>query len=208
MKQTLSLSIGIFCLSLTTQVNAKKDPTIYQYIQSNGVIAFTDRKPVEHSYTVYRTGCYACSVRSQLNWHKMPLYTNKFAAEIGQASKEYNIDPALLRAVIHAESSFRANIRSKKGAIGLMQLMPGTAAELGIKNPKNAGQNIRGGAKYMAKLLAKFRGNIRLATAAYNAGPGAVSRHKGIPPFAETKAYVERVGILHNRYRLALNSTT
>lgn len=178
---------------------------IYQYVKSDGSIAFTDRKPVKHSYSVYRTGCYACQLRSSLNWHKIPIYPDKYYLEIAKASKQHNVDPALVRAMIHAESAFKANARSKKGAVGLMQLMPATAKYMGVKRPAQPEQNIFGGVKYLSYLLEKFDGNIRLATAAYNAGPNAVKKYKGIPPFAETKAYVERVGILHNRYRVALN---
>ncbi len=178
---------------------------IYQYVKSDGSIAFTDRKPIKHSYSIYRTGCYACQLRSSLNWHKIPIYPDKYHLEIATASKQHNVDPALVRAMIHAESAFKANARSKKGAIGLMQLMPATAKYMGIKRPTQPSQNILGGVKYLSYLLEKFNGNIRLATAAYNAGPNAVKKYRGIPPFAETKAYVERVGILHNRYRVAIN---
>ncbi|WP_300497719.1 lytic transglycosylase domain-containing protein, partial [uncultured Methylophaga sp.] len=106
----------------------------------------------------------------------------------------------LVRAVIHAESAFNAKALSKKGAQGLMQLMPGTAKDLGVTNAFDVQQNIEGGVKYLAGLLNTFDGDIKLATAAYNAGPGAVKRFKGIPPYAETEVYVERVGILHQRY--------
>ena len=82
-----------------------------------------------------------------------------------------------------------------------MQLMPGTASDLGVKNAFNANENIEGGVKYLAQLLSQFNGDIKLATAAYNAGPNAVKKYNGIPPYSETKVYVERVGILHRRYQ-------
>ena len=82
-----------------------------------------------------------------------------------------------------------------------MQLMPATADELGVKNAFDAKQNIEGGVKYLAELLILFDGDVRLATAAYNAGPNAVKKYNGIPPYSETKVYVERVGILHRRYQ-------
>jgi soluble lytic murein transglycosylase-like protein len=107
-----------------------------------------------------------------------------------------------VRAVIHAESNFNPLARSRKGAMGLMQLMPGTARDMGVADSSDPGQNIQGGVKYLAYLLGRFNGDITLATAAYNAGPGAVSRHHGVPPYEETKTYVFRVNVLHQRYKL------
>jgi soluble lytic murein transglycosylase-like protein len=89
-----------------------------------------------------------------------------------------------------------------------MQLMPGTAREMGVSDPLSPDQNIQGGVRYLAWLMQKTGGNITLATAAYNAGPGAVERHRGIPPFEETETYVRRVRILHDRYRKALSGST
>ena len=113
---------------------------------------------------------------------------------------KYDIDPAFVRAVIHAESHFNPQAVSKQGAQGLMQLMPATAKELGVRNSLSAHQNIKGGVKHLARLLRKYKGDNKLASAAYNAGEGAVKRHGGIPPYKETQVYVERVGILHQRY--------
>src|SRR5690625_248245 len=98
-----------------------------------------------------------------------------------------------------------ANTVSTKGAQGLMQLMPATAEALNVQDPLIPEQNIDGGVRYLAQLLAEHQGNTRLATAAYNAGPGAVRRHRGVPPFAETRTYIERVAILYERYQQALN---
>ena len=93
---------------------------------------------------------------------------------------------------------------SSAGAQGLMQLMPGTAADMGVADAFDAAQNIRGGARYLAMLLRAFNGDATLATAAYNAGPGAVQKYNGIPPYDETKVYVQRVATLRDRYRKAL----
>jgi soluble lytic murein transglycosylase-like protein len=104
--------------------------------------------------------------------------------------------------VIHAESAFNPQARSRAGAQGLMQLMPQTAAELGVGNPFDAEQNIDGGVRYLAGLLQRYDQDVRLATAAYNAGPGAVQQYGGIPPYAETQAYVKRIEVLYRRYQM------
>ena len=152
------------------------------------------------NFSVIRFHCYACDPDSNVNWRTTPLFLSPYRDEIKTAAREFNVDPALVRAVIHAESAFNDKALSPKGAQGLMQLMPATAEELGVRNAMVAPENIRGGVNYLARMLKRFDGDIKLATAAYNAGPGAVGRHGGIPPYAETRAYVERVGILHQRY--------
>ncbi len=102
-------------------------------------------------------------------------------------------NPHLVRAVIQQESAFNPNARSNKGAMGLMQLMPATAAELGVTDPYNPSENIRGGVAYLKGLLVKFQQNVELALAAYNAGPTAVTKYGAVPPYRETKDYVARI---------------
>src|SRR6185312_4666936 len=127
--------------------------------------------------------------------------TSAYKDEIAQASRSYGVDEAVIRAIIHAESAFRPTALSRVGAQGLMQLMPATARRFGVSDSYNAAQNIQGGVQYLAWLLKRYGGDIRLAAAGYNAGEGAVDKYKGVPPYSETRRYVERVSTLAERYR-------
>ena len=112
---------------------------------------------------------------------------------VQKAAEKYDLPPALIRAVIQAESNFQVDAVSAAGAQGLMQLMPATAEELGVKNPFDIRQNIEGGTRYLRKMLDRFGGSLRKALAAYNAGPGAVLKYNGQVPYPETRQYVKRV---------------
>ena len=117
----------------------------------------------------------------------------RLATIVSQQSKANHVDPKLVKAVIAVESAGDPSAVSTAGAMGLMQLMPGTARAYGVANPWDPEQNVAGGAKALGDLLRQYNGNISLALAAYNAGSGAVARYKGIPPYAETGAYVNSV---------------
>ena len=183
-----------------TSINSNKT-IIYKSLSNDGEsFSFSDQRPINGDFEVLAYDCYACNPKSKINWHTISLNKADYADTVKAMAKKYKVDAALVRAVIHAESAFNSKALSKKGAQGLMQLMPGTAKDLGVTNAFDIQQNIEGGVKYLAGLLKTFDGNIQLATAAYNAGPGAVKRFNGIPPYAETEVYVERVGILHQRY--------
>jgi soluble lytic murein transglycosylase-like protein len=180
---------------------------VYSYIK-DGVRHYTSSRPKGSGavasvrtikYSFIET-CFACGNPS-LNFGTLRLNTAAYQAEITAASREFGVDESVIRAIMHAESSYNPLALSHAGAQGLMQLMPATARRFGVSDSFNAGQNIRGGVQYLAWLLKRFNGDLRLAAAGYNAGEGAVDRHGGIPPYKETQRYVERVSVLAERYR-------
>ena len=120
---------------------------------------------------------------------------------IKAAAAKYNMDPALIKAVIRAESGFKADTVSHSGAQGLMQLMPATAAGFGVSDPFDPAQNVDAGAHYLRGQLDRFGGDVSLTLAAYNAGPGAVAKYNGVPPFKETQDYVKRVLSYYDSYK-------
>ncbi|HET7842657.1 MAG TPA: lytic transglycosylase domain-containing protein [Xanthomonadales bacterium] len=133
--------------------------------------------------------------------------TRAWSDQFSAAAKDSGIEDAWLRAVAHAESAFRADAVSPKGALGVMQLMPETAKQFRVANPLSASQSIRGGARYLSQLLERYSGDRVLAAAAYNAGPGAVAKFGGVPPYRETQAYVKKVEALYRAYDVALANT-
>jgi len=130
-----------------------------------------------------------------------PVPPEQINSLVQQNADIWQVDPALIKSVIANESSFNANAQSPVGAQGLMQLMPETAASLGVKNPFDPAQNVAGGTRYLRSLLDRFKGDTRLAVAAYNAGPGAVEKYGDVPPYAETQSYVKNVLGSLDQYR-------
>jgi hypothetical protein len=184
---------------------------VYRIVRADGSVEYTNLRPAgqkDHTVTMlftYIASCVACDLHSTIRWGSVSLNLTAYADTIRAAGIEYGVDEAFLRAIIHAESAFNPRALSLKGAQGLMQLMPGTASDMGVLDAFDSDQNIRGGARYLGLLLHDFDGSERLAAAAYNAGPGAVQRYKGVPPYAETQVYVERVDTLRKRYGAAIH---
>jgi len=184
---------------------------VYSYMQ-DGVRHYTSARPTQVAnlgpvrtirYS-FMERCYACGVNPRVDFGSVRLNTTAFQSEITSAAREFGVEEAVVRAIIHAESAYNPTALSRAGAQGLMQLMPPTAARFGVSDSYDAGQNIRGGVQYLAWLLKRFKGDLTLAAAGYNAGEGAVDRHGGVPPYSETQYYVRRVGQLAERYRTAL----
>ncbi len=165
---------------------------IYAWRDANGTLVLSDRKLDADARTYEVPG--APTIRST---RPLPTQTvrDRFEPLVLEHATRNNLRPELVRAVIQVESGFNPRARSPKGAMGLMQLMPATAAELGVRNPYDPGENIRGGAAYLRQLLDRYDGNEELALAAYNAGAGAVEKYgRAVPPYRETRDYVKKVG--------------
>ncbi len=131
------------------------------------------------------------------------LDSPEIAETVSVEAARRGLDPALVKAIIEVESGGRSDARSPKGAVGLMQLMPGTASDMGVRDRTDYQQNIKGGTGYLSSLIERFDGNIVLALAAYNAGPSAVEKYRGLPPYLETVRYVRKVLEAWNRYRVS-----
>jgi soluble lytic murein transglycosylase-like protein len=179
---------------------------VYKWVDENGIVTFSNiAPPKDQDFQVLRFPCYAADPKCRsVSWEKVPLNTRAFDTEIRSASLYNAVDESLIRAIIHAESAYQPDAQSPKGAQGLMQLMPATQVELEVTDPFDPKDNIRGGSLYLSKLLDEFDGDFELAAAAYNAGPSAVYKYGGVPPYDETQEYVRRVKILYRRYQKAL----
>jgi len=186
MKFTLSFII-LLCLALGLCPLASAD--VYRYKDKDGVWHFTN---------VQKDTRYTLFIRSKDK--KPSQYIEEYEGIITQATRRFNVDPLLIKAVIKAESDFDQRAISPKGAQGLMQLMPPTADAMEVSNPFNPEENIFGGTRYLSLLLKRFRQDKTLAIAAYNAGPEVVETYGGVPPFPETESFVAKVLDFHKQY--------
>ncbi|MGV6858137.1 MAG: lytic transglycosylase domain-containing protein [bacterium] len=186
-------------LLLAAPILTQGGDRVYQYAMADGSTLFTDKRlthsaPVKVKYYGRPVAHSSCkSIHTQRGEERVKSYMPHIEA----MALKYDIEPALIQAVIATESCYDAKAVSRVGAQGLMQLMPATATTLGVKNPFDARQNIAGGVKYLREMLDTFNQDETLALAAYNAGPGAVRKYGGIPPYKETRAYVKKVLTLY-----------
>ena len=185
-KRPVSFAIGIsFILCILSLSSAD----IYRFKDENGVWHFTNVK-ADTRYKLY--------IRES---RKRPsVYIKEYGWIINAASRKFKVEPSLIKAVIKAESDFDPMTVSSKGAKGLMQLMPETANDMEVEDPFSPEENIFGGTRYLSLLLERFKNNKRLAVAAYNAGPETVETYRGVPPYPETKTFVQRVLDYYRQY--------
>lgn len=183
-----TICLGLFAFLLLGYCpSASAD--IYRYKDENGVWHFTNIRS-DKRYKIY--------IRT---YAKKPLqYIKDFDGIILQAARRFRVEPSLIKAVIRAESAFDHKAVSSRGAEGLMQLMPQTADAMDVGDTFNPEENIFGGTRYLSLMLERFKNDINLAVAAYNAGPECVEAYKGVPPFPETKDFVEKVLHFYEEY--------
>jgi len=194
-------AIAAFALVLCVTLPAKAG--VYMYKDSNGRILLTD-KPRNYKQLAYISpsdkevkkdkktrGVSSGTSASASQGNR--LYFTRYHSIIQKHSSKYKLDHKLVSAVVQVESQFNPNAISRTGAVGLMQLMPSTAMQLGVADPYDPSQNIEGGTKYLRYLVERFKGDVTLALAAYNSGPLNVEKYGSVPPFKETKRYIQKI---------------
>lgn len=179
---------ALLVAALLAAAPAAVEAQIYTWRDAAGNLVLSDKPkdPAAQTYRVARAGLFRTT-------RPLPRRALQYDGLIAEHASANAVSPDLVRAVIQAESAFNPRARSHKGAMGLMQLMPGTAAELGVVDPYDPRENIRAGVAYLKQLLVKYEENETLALAAYNAGPAAVARYGTVPPYRETRNYVEKI---------------
>lgn len=184
------IACAVLILTATCASVVLADAQAYEYVGSSRLVASTN-VPTDEPVT---------AIRRKARYHSGVANLELEQAVI-HAAQQHHVQPALLLAVMKAESSFNPIVISKAGAVGLMQLVPETAIRHGVRNLYDANENITGGAKHLRYLLDRFHGNIRLALAAYNAGERTVDRYGQIPPYKETQNYVKKVLVYYRSYK-------
>ena len=179
---------------------------IYKYVDENGVMCYTDVPFGKKAARIHKDKGKNSTASSPAKYARVSYrqgsnsdrYASDYHAIVREKASAYNIDPSLIKAVIKTESNWNCRAISSKGAMGLMQLMPGTANDLNVHNPFDPEENIEGGTRYLKYLLEHFNGDLTLALAAYNAGPKTVEKFGYVPPITETRQYVKKVLSLYN----------
>lgn len=184
------LACAVVILIATWAPSVRADAPVYGYIGPTGQMSFTN----------VPTNVRVTAVRRKARYH-IGVSDLELEQAVSRAAQQHHVQPALLLAVMKAESSFNPTVISKAGAVGLMQLIPETAIRHGVRNLYDTNDNVTGGAKHLRYLLDRFHGNIRLALAAYNAGEGRVDRYGQIPPYKETQEYVKKVLVYYRNYK-------
>ena len=183
---------GLLAAVLALALARAADAQIFVYKDVYGRTFFSDT-PQHEGFTRYQPRS-EYELRAGVHERELSArYTRAYDPAIKRASREYGVSAALVKAVIAAESGFDPSATSRKGALGLMQLMPDTAKDLGVDDALDPWQNIDGGTRYLCSMIDRFPGEIELALAAYNAGPQKVAQFQGVPPYKETRSYVKRV---------------
>lgn len=189
-----SLYIAVMSCTLSAGYVGLAEAEVFSYIDKNGTVHYSNAPTATH-FNNRNHAKYLRKYRKQTDKREYELY-------IREAAKKYRLDPFLVKAVIEAESNFDCYAVSYRGAKGLMQLMPGTAGDMNVKNAFNARQNIEGGCRYLRRMLNMFDGNVILAVAAYNAGPTKVKKYQNVPPYSETRKYVKTVLARYKQYKM------
>ena len=193
------MAFGLLAAVLTLALAPAAHAQIFVYKDQYGRTYFTDT-PQHEGFAKYRSK----SEHELRNVGHSTAASRRLARaydpQIRRASRQHGVSAALVKAVIAAESGFDPSAVSRRGAQGLMQLMPETARDLGVDDALDPWQNIDGGTRYLGEMIERFPGELSLAVAAYNAGPEAVKRHQGVPPYEETRTYVQRVLRLYKKY--------
>jgi soluble lytic murein transglycosylase-like protein len=187
------LRLALFMTTLLAASSIAANAKIYTYVDAQGLRHYTD-VPDNNRYRLLVLSPQDRTASGDRYDMQLLAKATQYDSIIEHAAVAAAVEPNLLRAVIVVESGFNSHAVSKRGAVGLMQLMPATASRFGVSNPYDARQNVHAGARYLKFLIDRFGHDVRLALAAYNAGEDAVDRNGGqIPPFSETMAYVPRV---------------
>jgi hypothetical protein len=204
MTRLTRLTAGALCLSAALWTASAGATEIYVYVDADGSRLITDHPRIEPGFQlvrVYSESKIYRQVGAAPRAPRIKPLPSAYDHVIANAANRAGVDPLLVKSVMHAESAFNPNAVSRKGASGLMQLMPGTAKRYGVSQIFDPHENILGGARYLSDLLDLFNGDLKLALAGYNAGENAVLERGGVPPFRETERYISKVLRLYRAYQ-------